>query len=153
MERMPARAQSPRATFALGVSVTAPLISRLLTGIKHRATTSRFKSTNNRIPDSSAAHALTRGSYRILRESLHVTASLPHAYPAPLGFHSQDMMAPWASSAPNARSHSGSYSQPLRIRRCLRRVRPQQKAVDRLGSPPSLTQRTWDERPGTWAGL
>jgi hypothetical protein len=50
MERMPARAQSPRVIFALGVSVAAPLISRLPTGIKHRATTSRCKSTNNRIP-------------------------------------------------------------------------------------------------------
>lgn len=50
MERMPARAQSPRVILALGVSIAAPLISRLPTGIKHRATTSRCNSTNNRIP-------------------------------------------------------------------------------------------------------
>ena len=50
MERMSARAQSPRVIFALGVSVAAPLISRLPTGIKHRTTTSHCKSTNTRAP-------------------------------------------------------------------------------------------------------
>lgn len=110
MERMPARAQSQRAIFALDVTVTAPLVSRLLTGIKHRTTTSRCKNTNNQIPDSSVAHALTRGSCRIPRESPQVTASLPHAYPALSGFHSQAMMAPWASSRLSARSQAGSFS-------------------------------------------
>lgn len=96
---------------------------------------------------SSAAHALIQGSCRIPRESLLVPASFPHAHPAPSSFHSQDMVAPWASARLSARSHSDSNSQPLHIRRCLRRIRPQQKAFDRLGSPPSLAQQAWDERP------
>lgn len=53
MQRMPARAQSPRMIFALGLSVAAPLISRLPTSIKHRAT-SRCKSTNDRTPSTPA---------------------------------------------------------------------------------------------------
>ena len=137
----------PKAIFAQGVSVKAPLISRLFTATKHRATTSCCKSTNNRIPDSRAAHVLTRGSCRIPRESLQVTASLPHACPAPSSFHSQDMVAPWVRVRLNARSHSDSNCQPLHIRRCLRLIRPQQKTVDRLDSPPSLARQARDERP------
>lgn len=142
MERIPARAQSPRAIFALGVSVIASFISRLLTGIKQHATTSRCKITNNLNPDSVVADAPTRWSYRIQRESLQMTASLPHAYPALSGFHSQDMMVLWASSHLNARSHSGSYCHHYALGvACSIYERNRRRAID------STRLRPWDNRP------
>lgn len=98
---------------------------------------------------SSAAHALLRESGRIPRESVLVLAAFPHAHPAPSSFHSQDMMAPQA----RARSHSDCNSQPLHIRRCLWRIRPHQKAFDRLGSPHPKHSRPGMNNLGAWAEL
>lgn len=46
----------------------------------------------------------------------------------------------------NAYRHSDS-NQPPHIRRCLRRAKPQQKAIELLGSPPFRAQKASNERP------
>lgn len=147
MERKPVRVQNPGINPALGVSVAAPFASLLPIGTTHRATTSPSKTLVSKLLYSSAAHTLTGGGCRIPREPLLAPSAFPHAPTAPSGFYSQDMAAKWASARLNARSQPDSNSQPLHIRRCLRRVRPQQKAVDRFDPPSSLVQQAWDERP------
>ena len=148
MERMPARAQSPRVILALGVSVATPLISRLPTGIKHCATTSRCKSTNNRIPFTPARPMPSNkgaiGSHANLflgRRPLHTLTRHHQAFTRKIWWLRGQALPSMLAV------HSDSHSQPLHIGRYLRHVRPQQKAVDRLGSPPFLAQQAWDERP------
>lgn len=146
MERKPVRAQNPRINPTLGVSVAAPFASLLPIGTKHRATTSHSKNTSNQAPitparpiPSQEGAVASHSNHHLRRQRFHTPP------PAPSGFYSQDMTAKWAS----ARLHASSQpdSQPLHIRRCLRRVRPQQKAVDRFDSPSSVVQQAWDERP------
>lgn len=143
----------PRMIFALGLSVAAPLISRLPTGIKHapRLPVARAPTTEL-LPIQRGPCPHTRELSDPTRIS-HCAGVVYTRSPAPSSFHSQDMVAPWASVRLNAHSHSDSNSQPLHIRRCLRRIRPQQKAVARLERLHS-----WHTRPGmndlgTWAEL
>ena len=121
---------------------------RLATPHWHQASRhdSHSKNTSNQAPitparpiPSQEGAVASHSNHHLRRQRFHTPP------PAPSGFYSQDMTAKWAS----ARLHASSQpdSQPLHIRRCLRRVRPQQKAVDRFDSPSSVVQQAWDERP------